>query len=493
MSYSHIRRIYLTGIVGLIQILFISKSWSQINGQNIAEFQYGKIPDDSTMFATIYDRLLIDYDFKEFKVGATLEQFWSPYSDRNYISLNQVRLQYKTNKWDIKIGNFYETLGRGTLMRTYQVPGAILEDLAYRSRNYFHRDFLGAFIKYQGESWSVKALAGQPLNNVFPPPEGYPSRRPDSVAVVGGDYQIKTHKIEYNAMYLRNQQVNKWYSMMNLSGNILPWLTYYSELTIDNDGGLFGSSDEYGWYFNLNFNFDKLSITTELKDYNNIIIGEAVNEPPALIKQHTYRLLNRSTHVPIPINESGWQIEASYFFDDASILTFNHARAMNALGVDFSYAEYFLEYGRIINEKYDLKLFIDYANDDIKGEKNRTSFGFDMDVIMKKRRSVNFEYEYQTFERSDIRATNMLTSVAFNHGSKFTLAVLAEYSTDDAVVETNNDFKIWLGSNLKYKPNFKNTFLLFAGTRRGGPACTSGVCYEILDFEGVELRYTRRL
>ena len=33
---------------------------------------------------------------------------------------------------------------------------------------------------------------------------------------------------------------------------------------------------------------------------------------------------------------------------------------------------------------------------------------------------------------------------------------------------------------------------LFAGERRGGRACTAGTCYEVLPFEGVELRLTSR-
>jgi hypothetical protein len=33
-----------------------------------------------------------------------------------------------------------------------------------------------------------------------------------------------------------------------------------------------------------------------------------------------------------------------------------------------------------------------------------------------------------------------------------------------------------------------NTISMFAGKRRGGPACTSGICYEVLDFEGIEIR-----
>ena len=34
--------------------------------------------------------------------------------------------------------------------------------------------------------------------------------------------------------------------------------------------------------------------------------------------------------------------------------------------------------------------------------------------------------------------------------------------------------------------------LLFAGERRGGTACTSGTCYEVLAFKGAELRILTR-
>ncbi|MFY0654569.1 MAG: hypothetical protein JXQ96_21215 [Cyclobacteriaceae bacterium] len=488
-------RNYLSRLLLVICLLFSANtSWSQFSGQNIAEFQLGQIPSDTDAFASLYDRLVMNYDINKFKVGMTMEQYWTPYSERNYIRPNQFRLQYKSDSWDVKVGNFYETLGRGTMMRTYQVPGAILEDVSFRSRNYFHRDFLGAFAKYQSKKWSVKALAGQPLNNVFPPGESYKSRRPDSLAVLGGDYQIKTHKIEYNAMYLKNSRVDKLYSMTNVSGKIAPKLSYYTELVLDNKGGVFGSNDSYGWYLNLNLELEKWSLSAEVKDYNDIIVGEAVNEPPALIKQHVYRLLNRSTHVPFPINETGWQIEASFLLENEGVLTFNHARAHNPLTADlaFTFTEYFFEYSRLYNERLDVKFFMDYANDDTKGESDRISAGVDLDLILKKRKSINIEYEFQTFQRPDSRSTNMLLSLAYNMGSKFTGSILTEYSTDNTVIETGSDHKFWLGGNVKYKPTFNNTFLLFVGTRRGGPACTSGVCYEILDFEGMELRYTQR-
>jgi hypothetical protein len=174
------------------------------------------------------------------------------------------------------------------------------------------------------------------------------------------------------------------------------------------------------------------------------------------------------------------------------MLTFNHARALNALTIDFTFTEYFVEYARLLNDKWDLKLFLDYANDDIKGEDDRISTGFDLDILMKNRKSFNIEFEYQSFQRFDSKASNMLLSLAYNVSSKFTGSLLTEYSSDNTIVDSGKDNKIWMGANFKFKPDFKNTFLLFAGTRRGGPACTSGVCYEILDFEGIEVRYTRR-
>ncbi|MCT4646781.1 MAG: hypothetical protein N4A74_17455, partial [Carboxylicivirga sp.] len=60
---------------------------------------------------------------------------------------------------------------------------------------------------------------------------------------------------------------------------------------------------------------------------------------------------------------------------------------------------------------------------------------------------------------------------------------------DNFITDTD---KIWLSSTLRYKVNTKHTLQLFAGERRGGPACSAGVCYEVLDFKGVELRWYAR-
>ena len=98
---------------------------AQLSGQNLMEYQFGRLPDEAgSSFSTIYDRALLDYTFKGFRAGATLEQFYSPFESRNYTSLAQYRLQFNSRPIEIKAGHFYETIGRGLLLRSYEIPGA---------------------------------------------------------------------------------------------------------------------------------------------------------------------------------------------------------------------------------------------------------------------------------------------------------------------------------------------------------------------------------
>ena len=109
---------------------------------------------------------------------------------------------------------------------------------------------------------------------------------------------------------------------------------------------------------------------------------------------------------------------------------------------------------------------------------------------MKKRSGLKTEFEFQTFTRGNDPVHNLAAYLGYTHTSKFSAGIICEFSNDPQIIDTES--KIWVGFNGKYKLNNKNTMILFAGQRRGGPACNSGVCYEVLDFEGVELRLTSR-
>jgi len=474
--------------------LNLSLAYAQFSGNNLLELQYGRLPTDTvSYFPTLYDRAVVDYRHKKFKGGVTLEQFYSPFNERNYLKIQQVRLEYRSKSFQVNVGNFYETIGRGTLLRSYQIQGAILEDLSFRSRHFFHRDILGANVQYKGERFTAKALYGRPLNNLFPTNQSFDDRRSDQIGALYLDYNLKGHTIGGSLMHLDNDFDNDLFGMLTLSGSASDVVSYFAEFSTDlyqfnmednlNDG-------RYAAYFNLNLSYEKVGISAEYKYYNNFLLGAGFNEPPALVKEHIYRVLNRSTHVMQPQNEQGYQVEAFFQIGEESMLTLNNAIAINNFGQQFVFQEYFAEYATVLNKKHDLKLFIDYAEDPFKAEESRISLGAYAEWRLKKRSGLKTEFEFQTFKRGAEQVTNLAAFLGYSYKSKLSAGIITEFSNDSFIIDTSN--KVWIGFNGKYKLNYKNTLLLFAGQRRGGPACNSGVCYEVLDFEGVELRLTSR-
>ena len=65
---------------------------------------------------------------------------------------------------------------------------------------------------------------------------------------------------------------------------------------------------------------------------------------------------------------------------------------------------------------------------------------------------------------------------------------VAESSDDPVDLPGGKENSYWLGMNFSYQYSAAHLISLFYGKRRGGNACTSGICYEILPFEGLEVR-----
>ncbi len=474
-----------------ILISFYS-SQAQISITTLAEAQYGKLPDESAdPFPSIYDRTEIDFRSKGFSISSTFEQYQVKYDDRRYIDLSQLTLGYKKKKWDIKLGNFYETLGRGLLMRSFEIPGALLEDIGFRSRNYFHRDVLGASVKYRTKKATFQVLRGDVLNNVLPPTFDRSERRTDIVTAVSTKVKyIKGH--EAGLIYMRREQSsgqgsasdNSNYLSGLLNGKIINGLNYYGEYAANID------NDDFALYTGVTGFVGNFNFTLEYKKYNDFVLGAGINEPPAGVKQQTYRVLNRSIHVSNPINEEGYQVDLFYNFKDGTVLNFNHSLAKNQFGnTNFSFRQYFFEVQSSIGEKVEYKAFLDYSQDPFKGELDRFSVGLYSDISLKEKVRLLHEVEYQTFDRGTSTVSNFNMLLGLNVKSKYFISFLGELTNDPFIIRDGNTSRLYFGGNLRYKPNYNHTLQLFAGSRRGGPQCSAGVCYEILDFKGVELRW----
>ena len=115
---------------------------------------------------------------------------------------------------------------------------------------------------------------------------------------------------------------------------------------------------------------DRPGISLEYKDYNDFLLG--FNDPPPLVKEHEYVLLNRSTHNLEPLNETGWQVEFFYNLSTELSLVLNKAQAENKTSVkNFYYDEQFIELGYHFSPEITIKGFADLAQEDLRLEKDR--------------------------------------------------------------------------------------------------------------------------
>ncbi len=386
----------------LVLFLFIAVDiFSQLSGYNLMEYQLGNIPTDTNRnLSTHFDQLFVKYRYNKINSFVMVEQFITPDNSKEYLSLSQYQLNYSDNCVKVTIGNFYETIGRGLLLRTYEIKGSVFEDVVQRVRQGFYNDIRGFSAKYSGEIFSLKVLRGRPLFNVIPPTNDPITRRPDLLEAVEGN--ISFLKQNLGLAYMRDvdeySSVN--YMTFYLSGNLPYNFSYYNEwaqkIGKDNPIGYSAADAVFADYFNLTYSYSSFGASLEFKKYQNFNLGSAFNFPPALVKEHSYRTLNRSIHTPQLDNESGFQSEFYYSFPNHSMITTNFTRLKNNFGKEFIFDEYFIEY-YLPADKNSIKIFADYSNDEIVSQKNRYSGGLYYNRELSNSWSTGLEFEYQTF------------------------------------------------------------------------------------------------
>lgn len=492
---------------GAIFVIKPKISFGQLSGSNTFEFQYGNLPyEENRDLTTSYDQLNLYYDHSNFNLYGKVEHFLSPFRDRNFFSLTQKRAQYQDDHFNIRLGNFYETIGRGLLLRSYEIPGSVFEEAFYRTRYAFFQDVDGISVEYDHDYFDLQIVRGRPLFNPLPPNfEPDSLRRTDLVEAVESNLFL-TKDISIGGTYMRvyenGQPDFKEYGSLTFNGNLPLNFQLTSEYAFDEDTQFlaFNGEDSYAFYTGLNYYYDTFGASFEYKNYNNFTLGSGFNNPPSLIKEHTYPVLNRSTHVLSTDNETGVQFEAFYTFEDGHTLTANYTAAKNEVSKEFNYEEYFIEVSYNVSDYLTIKSFLDYANDEPKGEENRISAGLITEQLFDYTWSVTLDLQYQQFERdfNAGRSKNYYTSLSVNYIPDLTLSTVFEASMDPNLTdnpttrEIETDIRMWFSGNILYEINPTHTLEVFVGKRRGGPACTSGICYERLDFEGVEIRLSSR-
>ena len=531
---------FFRSFVILVFTLFVihSKNSAQVTVINTAEFQIGKSNDRLTSRTGWYDQFNINYSANPFNFGFRLENYTSSENETAYSSLSQRYIEIRKDAFRVRLGNFYSIFGNGISQRSFDLPGVILEELGSFSRYTPTRDLNGILLEYSFSSSQITLLRGTPVESTISPSSNFDllsqnDRR--SGIIEGGEIEFDfSDFLGLGSSYLHlipdkdNGIENEIFSFsLNLKSNFFSSIHKITGLYIDIEGelsnrdrniltdGINASADNpHALYLALNMDYKSLSLSSEFKDYLSYNLG--VNDPPSLVKEHSYVLLNRDTHVLLHQDERGYQIEVSYFYSQFTTLTTNFSFARNNIfPYDTDFSERFFEFSHRFTDKLKGTFYFVNSKDEFNSITNKVTFGSLWDFNLTLNTSTTFDIALQEAERdfefyldkNDVlrrlemsKHRNLYMSLSFGKSGLYSAGFLTERSTDLLDTDRRSTIDIietsarwWTSVNLSFEIGMKHQVRIFAGKRRGGPACTAGTCYELLPFEGLEINITSRL
>jgi len=481
-------------------ILICSISKAQISISNFLEYQLGNLPGvEPKNLSTIYDQLNLSYRQDFVRIHAKVEAFRNADDKISYTSLAQRGISFSHEDLGLTIGNFYHMIGRGLLLRSYEIPGAVIEDIGLRTRYGFYRDLDGFMASYTPGFAEVYLFQARPLNNLFPPTFDNDLRRPHLLE--GIETRFNVSSLTLSGSYLRDnfQSEFKEYGSVAIEAVLPLDLHIYSEYgqQFGGDNKILDLSDAtaHVFYASLNGSIADVGMSFEYKDYHDFFLG--YNDPPSLVKEHQYLLLNRSTHITIPLNETGWQAEMFYYFDQGHSLNLNFSESVNDLyGNRSIFQEQFAEVNYYLTDATNVKVFIDHSLETLFLIRDRYTTGFYLEPELGNLWSSSIGVEYQQFKRilgEFEHVRNYAVLLSLSKAPSFSVGMTIEKSNDSFELAEGKEEEYWLGGNVSYQYSQVHLITMFYGKRRGGNACTSGICYEILPFEGFEIRLTSLL
>jgi hypothetical protein len=524
-------RVFLSGCsVVFVLCLVTSRSTAQISIDNLHELQSGKVPvQDSTSLSTAYNQFNINYTAGGVQAGVRAEVYRASVNGRSITYLSQRYLRWSHGPTYMVAGNYYAILGRGLTLRAFELPGVILEGATFRRRYAPTEDLEGAMGSWSFERVEAKALFGRPVLGDIPPDVPGIERRKDWVA--GGELAVRplpSVLIGGTAVNLRPKTerfiVGTDTSVVGDNSWAWSWLAgldlqpAFSRFGLD---GVYGevyaefaqrARDDrpgHGRYLSGNLGIGQFGLSVEYKDYENFELLS--NDPPQLVREHSAYLLNRNTHVMEPSRETGYQVEAVYALGDWMTITGNVSQATNrlssriVLGFDERYIGLdFHGFG----PRHSAQIFFDWGKDELDARLAIRTGGVLLGRTFANDHSVELDLEIQRGEGIPLgedpwywdsyAAMSWQMPIPLIEAGAMTAAISMDRSTDIRETDVASTLRVFETDPVTFwSMNLSTRYsryeaLLFAGERRGGTACTSGTCYQVLPFRGVELRLKTR-
>ena len=486
---------------------------AQVRATAFHEYQLGNLPDaEPADLRALYQQVNFGFESAGFLASARSEGFRSSGGDRDYLHLAQRSLSWRRGGLEATAGHFYALVGRGVMLHAFELPGVITEDRVSRRRYQIVRDLDGARVSGRWRQVEVLALHGVPLNSELAPGLKGLDRRQGRVsggavrARVSGDIEVGAGLIEFSfggeeelgatthgevrfGSLLERLGLGGWYGdLYGEYAQIDPAPGSWLSLERERRRALYAAATLTGGAWGLSL---------ELKDYDDFAFP-SMNNPPTLIREHEAFLLNRETHALLADDEAGAQAELTWALprDIGLTAAWNLAtRRGSDPGDEKSLREYFLQLDSPVGEALHGQLFLDYTRNRILENERRLTAGTRWDWSAGGRHAASADLQVQDvdrrFGRSDFPYENLLGTVELSRYPAWTWSLQLQRSNDpleEGASESGATY--WWALGVSWRFRDAHTLDVFGGRRRTGLACTGGSCYEVLGFEGIELRLT---
>jgi len=409
------------------------------------------------------------------------------------VGLEQRDITFGTRHLEVTGGTYYETIGRGLLLRAYENRFVTLSRV---SRAFsLDRDIDGVRMRARTSFLDVVAISGRP--RITPVNGGGASResgqRIDLLQTISGDARFLDQAVSLGGAVMRadrkvlarQRDPNPRQMLRSVRGSGM-WraFTGYAEWAdIRWESETPGLPYGRALYGEVTAAVGGLGASLEYKDYDSYSFPYA--EPPTLVRTQQSILLNASTHVLKP-TESGFQFEGLYSSGLEHTATLNLSRATSRFGRrEFDFSEVYLE------ERYEGNpllgfVFGDWAEDEFTGDKNRWTLGGSGSLEIVRDYSLFTDLEFQVIDPSGDNEdfNNGVAQMGAQRAGLWSLALTYRWTSADSFGERTN----WFSGFLALTLSDVHQISIFAGTRAPGLVCSGGFCFDAPEFDGVEVR-----
>lgn len=487
---------------------------------SLIEAQVGNLPFTAPRDRTdVYAQFQLEYGFTNGRAGLRFEQDRNSEDQSSYDAITQRWAEWTDERLRVRVGNFYTLLGRGLIHRSFELPGVVLDQVGVRSRYGPSRDVDGVLVDGGWGPVSARLLSGTPNSGQYsaaPENELFGLERYAGLLSGGQVATTVWREARVGAAYLRassgigtQREFGTGFlefDPLRLAGLDLAALPIYVEYAQADarfgDWWRFstGEQDTFALYASADLLAGPFALAAEWKDYREFRLG--INDPPSLVREHAYPLLNRGTHVLDATRERGYQLEGSFTVPRWGSATVNLSRSD---GEGSRFDEQFVELHVAPEDarRWEATLFWDEGKDEFTFISDRRVLGGSATVRILPRWSVAADLERQDATREFVGIPSIsfrehYGSLTVSRAGLGSLTASIEHTRDpdqeDPALFGDGDIdpRRFVAGIIRATISEHHEATLFAGERRGGRACTAGTCYEVQPFEGVELRLISR-